>query len=682
MEAHRDVVTTREAERRLRELRAKIRHHDYLYHVKDAPELADSAYDALYRELKAIEDAHPELVTPDSPTQRVGGQGAFDRFPSVRHAAPMLSLDSDTDEPGLRRFDERVRKGLGQQDVRYVLEPKLDGASVELVYEGGTLVRAATRGDGVTGEGITDNVRTIPNVPLRLRGTHPHSHLPAFLAVRGEVIMHLSDFDRLNASLLDEGKEPFANPRNAAAGALRQLDPTVTALRPLDIYVYDILDVRGTTILTQTQALESIRRWGFPVNDLVSAAEDVAGILAYHQRLLDDRDDLDFEIDGIVIKLDDLAVRARLGSTSHHPRWAYAYKFPPRKEITRVDKIVASVGRTGVVTPIALLRPVELGGVTVSRASLHNREEVTRKDVREGDRVRVQRAGDVIPQVIERIDEPDRKRGRRFRMPEVCPSCGTVLVESGPFTVCPNSFECRAQLTGRIVHFASRRALDIEGLGEETARLFVDRQLVTHMDELFDLREDQLIALEGFATKSARNLVEAIAQSATVRLDRFLYGLGIPEVGTTVARDLARHFGTFAGVRDATVEGLQQVDGVGPKMADQIVGFFAEPRNREALDRMLPKVQLEETAPAQRSDVLSGLKFVFTGGLEQMTRDEAEQLVASLGGRAVASVSKKTDYVVAGADAGSKLAKAEALGVAVLDEDAFLVLLRDRGVII
>ncbi len=678
MEAHRDVVTTREVERRLRELRAEIRHHDYLYHVKDAPEIADSAYDALFRELKAIEDAHPELVTPDSPTQRVGGQGAFDRFPSVRHAAPMLSLDSDTDEPGLRRFDARVRKGLGQQDVRYVLEPKLDGASVELVYEGGTLVRAATRGDGVTGEGITDNVRTIPNVPLRLHG----ALAPAFLAVRGEVIMHLSDFDRLNASLLDEGKEPFANPRNAAAGALRQLDPTVTAQRPLDVYVYDILDVRGTTIATQTQALESIRRWGFPVNDLVSATEDVEGILAYHQRLLDDRDDLDFEIDGIVIKLDDLAARERLGSTSHHPRWAYAYKFPPRKEITRVDKIVASVGRTGVVTPIALLRPVELGGVTVSRASLHNREEVTRKDVREGDRVRVQRAGDVIPQVIERIEEPDRKRGRRFRMPDACPSCGTTLVESGPFTMCPNSFECRAQLAGRVVHFASRRALDIEGLGEETARLFVNQQLVTHMDELFDLREDQLIALEGFAGKSARNLVEAIAQSASVRLDRFLYGLGIPEVGTTVARDLAGHFGTFAGVRDATVESLQQVDGVGPKMADQIVGFFAEPRNQESLDRLLSKVQLEETAPAQRSDVLSGLKFVFTGGLERLTRDEAEQLVASLGARAVASVSKKTDYVVAGADAGSKLAKAESLGVAVLDEDAFLVLLRDRGVII
>jgi len=678
VEAHRDVVTTREVERRLRELRAEIRHHDYLYHVKDAPEIADSAYDALFRELKAIEDAHPELVTPDSPTQRVGGQGAFDRFPSVRHAAPMLSLDSDTDEPGLRRFDARVRKGLGQQDVRYVLEPKLDGASVELVYEGGTLVRAATRGDGVTGEGITDNVRTIPNVPLRLHG----ALAPAFLAVRGEVIMHLSDFDRLNASLLDEGKEPFANPRNAAAGALRQLDPTVTAQRPLDVYVYDILDVRGTTIATQTQALESIRRWGFPVNDLVSATEDVEGILAYHQRLLDDRDDLDFEIDGIVIKLDDLAARERLGSTSHHPRWAYAYKFPPRKEITRVDKIVASVGRTGVVTPIALLRPVELGGVTVSRASLHNREEVTRKDVREGDRVRVQRAGDVIPQVIERIEEPDRKRGRRFRMPDACPSCGTTLVESGPFTMCPNSFECRAQLAGRVVHFASRRALDIEGLGEETARLFVNQQLVTHMDELFDLREDQLIALEGFAGKSARNLVEAIAQSASVRLDRFLYGLGIPEVGTTVARDLAGHFGTFAGVRDATVESLQQVDGVGPKMADQIVGFFAEPRNQESLDRLLSKVQLEETAPAQRSDVLSGLKFVFTGGLERLTRDEAEQLVASLGARAVASVSKKTDYVVAGADAGSKLAKAESLGVAVLDEDAFLVLLRDRGVII
>ena len=663
-----------EAERRLRALRTEIRHHDYLYFVKDRPEIADDAYDDLFKELKALEAAFPDLATPDSPTRRVGG-GVFDRFPAVRHAAPMGSLDSDREEASVRRFDERLRKELGDEGVGYVLEPKLDGASIELVYEDGVLTRASTRGDGVEGEGVTDNVRTIASVPLRLAGRG----VPAFVALRGEVIMRVSAFESLNETLLAEGQEPFANPRNAAAGALRQLDPTITARRPLDVMVYDVLAIRGATFATHGDALDAMRRWGFQVSDLTDTGGAADDIVAYHARLLAQRDDLDFEIDGVVAKLDDLAARDRMGTTSRHPRWAFAFKFPPRKEVTRVLKIVASVGRTGVVTPVAMLRPIDIGGVTVSRASLHNRAQVELKQVREGDLVRIQRAGDVIPQVIERVDEPGRERGPAFAMPLTCPSCDTPLVERGPFTFCPNGFGCPAQLVGRIVLFASRNALDIEGLGDESARLFVETGLVRRPDEIFALLPKQLMALEGFAQKSADKLITAIRTAATTDLARFLYGLGIPEVGVSVARDLATHFGTFAALRAASVAALTAVDGVGPKMAEQISGFFADPRNAEGIDRLLAKVTLREGVPRPPAGPFEGRTFVFTGGLSALSRPDAEAMVASLGGRAVSSVSKKTHYVVAGTDPGSKLAKAEKLGVTVLDETQFLSLLREHG---
>lgn len=667
-------MTRGDAERRLRALRAEIRHHDYLYFVKDRPEISDEAYDALFRELKALEAGFPELATPDSPTRRVGG-GVFDRFPAVAHAAPMGSLDSDRDVAAVRRFDERLRKELGDEAVSYALEPKLDGASIELVYEDGVLVRASTRGDGATGEGVTENVRTIGNVPLRLGGRRH----PPMVALRGEVIMRVSAFEALNESLLAEGQEPFANPRNAAAGALRQLDPTITARRPLAVIAYDLLAIRGLTFATHGQVLEALREWGFEVSDLNAAGRTADDLIAYHGRLLARRDDLDFEIDGVVAKLDDLAARDRVGATSRHPRWAFAFKFPPRKDVTRVLNIVASVGRTGVVTPIAMLRPVELGGVTVGRATLHNREEVTRKDIREGDLVRVQRAGDVIPQVLERVEEADRERGPRFAMPAACPSCGTPLVERGPFTICPDAFGCPAQRVGRILHFASREALDIEGLGEETARLFVATGLVQRLDEIFDLRQEQLVVLDGFAQKSADNLVAAIRRSATTELARFLYGLGIPEVGVSVARDLATHFGGLEALRTASTEDLTAVAGVGPKMAEQIHGFFRDARNAETIDRLLTKITVRETEPRPAGGPLAGRKFVFTGGLSRLSRPDAERLVTSLGGKVASSVSKKTDYVVAGADAGAKLAQAEELGLTILDEAQFVALLRRHG---
>jgi DNA ligase (NAD+) len=523
-------------------------------------------------------------------------------------------------------------------------------------------------------------VRTIRSVPLRLR--EDLRPTPAFVAVRGEIIMRVQGFEQLNERLLGEGKMPFANPRNAAAGSLRQLDPQVTAQRPLDLYAYDLLAVDGATFAAQWDVLSALQDWGLPVNDLIEQHEEVEDVLEYHRRLTEQRDDLEYEIDGVVIKLDTLADRDEVGATSHHPRWAFAYKFPPRKEITRVLAIVPSVGRTGVVTPVAMMRPVELGGVTVARASLHNREEVARKDIREGDKVRVQRAGDVIPQVVERVNEPGRERGAPYRLPDRCPSCQTVLVERGPFTVCPNSFECPAQLTGRIQHFASRNALDIEGLGEETARQLVAEGLVRQLPDLFALTPEHLVSLDGFAEKSAENLVDGVRRAAVVTLPRFLYGLGIPEVGVTVAKDLARHFGSIAAVRSASPETLAAVHGVGTKMAEQIVGFFGDLRNREILDQLLQTVTVEEMLPpgsASGTATLAGQTFVFTGGLQGVSRSEAKAFVESLGARATGTVSKTTSYVVVGENPGSKLAKARALGVPVLSEEEFLSLMRSNG---
>ncbi|HYN23246.1 MAG TPA: NAD-dependent DNA ligase LigA [Thermoanaerobaculia bacterium] len=670
---------------RIDKLRSEIRHHDYLYYVKDAPEVSDEQYDKLYRELVALEEQFPDLISEDSPTQRVAGQ-PLTSFPTIEHAAPMLSLDSDQSEDTLRRFDERVRKGLGPEfPVEYVLEPKLDGASVELVYQNGALLQASTRGDGRRGEGITANIRTIQAVPLRLRsigdGARP---VPPFVAIRGEVIMHSKDFDELNEKLIAEGKEPFANPRNFAAGAVRQLDPQLTASRPLDLYAYDILASEELELESQWDVLQALRDWGLRVNDLIRRAKTVDDILEYHKELEGQRDDLGYEIDGIVIKLNDLEARETLGWTTRHPRWAFAYKFPPRKEITRLLSILASVGRTGVVTPVAIMLPVEIGGVTVSRATLHNREEVVRKDVREGDRVIIQRAGDVIPQVIEVIEEPDRERAQAWTMPAGCPSCGTPLVERGPFTVCPNSFECPAQLAGRIVHFASRNALDIEGLGDETAKQFISEGLVKQLPDLFELTAEQLMKLEGFAEKSATNLIAALRKTASsVELPRFLYALGIPEVGSAVARDLARHFGSFERLRTADEAALQEVQGIGPRMTEQITAFFAEPNNTAILDELTAKLNLQEEeskAAAGAVQPFAGLKFVFTGGLSRFSRKQAQELVESLGARAAGSVSKATDYVVAGEDAGSKADDARRLGIKTLDENGFLELLRENGV--
>jgi DNA ligase (NAD+) len=664
------------AARLAEELRAEIRHHNHLYYVEARPEIADADYDRLYETLLAVEGIFPELVTPDSPTQRVGAEPRSD-LPTLPHAAPMLSLDSTKDVAEVRRFDERVRKAV-PEPVEYLVEPKLDGASLELVYEEGILTRAVTRGNGQEGEGVTDNVKTIPSVPLRLR--EEDRAAPSFLSIRGEVLMYLSAFETLNQKLMEEGTDPFSNPRNAAAGALRQLDSRITAQRPLDLLAYDILAVEGAEFIEDREVVQALRDWGLRTPERVELLSSVEEILAYHSGFQRDRDELDYEIDGIVIKLNQLEARGAMGVTSRHPRWALAFKFEPRKEVTRIERIAVSVGRTGVLTPVALLLPVEVGGVTVSRASLHNREELIRKDVRQGDLVRVQRAGDVIPQVVERVVEEGRERKAPFEMPNTCPACGTEVVIRGPFTLCPNRFGCPAQLKARLVHFGSRSGLDIEGLGEETAALLVERDLVTELADLFDLDADTVLDLPGFAEKSAANLVAAIDRRRSVELHRFLYGLGIPEVGQAVARDLSLHFRDLGEIRRADREALEAVEGVGPKMSELIFDFLREERNAQAIDGVLARGidLIPPKAPGETA--LAGRKFVFTGSLQTLTRSQAKKLAESAGARAVSSVSAETDYVIAGADAGSKLEKAKELGIRILSEEEFLNLLTEAGI--
>lgn len=665
-----------DARRLIERLREEVRRHDHLYYVLDRPAISDEEYDRLFEVLKRLEARFPELVTQDSPTQRVGGQ-PLPGFRIVRHAAPMLSLDATREEREVRRFDERVRRALGGGRVRYLLEEKFDGASIELVYERGVLARAVTRGNGREGEEVTANVKTIRSVPLRLRGGERAP--PRFISLRGEVLMSISAFERLNRKLVESGGQPFANPRNAAAGSLRQLDPRITAERPLEVVGYEVLAAEGERFGTDREVLSALRGWGLRTPQTVAAVERIEDAIGKRQRWSEQRDRLNYEIDGVVIKVDDLDARKKLGETSHHPRWAIAYKFEPRREITRIEDIVVQVGRTGVLTPVALMRPVEVGGVTVSRASLHNRQEVRRKDVRAGDQVRIQRAGDVIPEVVERIPEPAHKRRREFRMPLKCPACGTRLIDDGPRTICPNRYGCPAQLKGRLQQFASEPGSDIEGIGEETAAALVDSGLVRGLSDLFRLTADDLMKLDRFGEKSARKLVEAIRGRQSIELQRFLYALAIPEVGIAVARDLARHFGDLSSIRKGSREELEAVGGVGPKMADAIYAFFQDRRNQKTIQDLLDAGVQVRAAKRPEEQPLGGKKFVFTGALEDFSRRDAERLIESLGGIIGSSVSGDTDYVVAGDAPGQKLAAAREKGIKVIDEDSFLSLVRRAG---
>jgi DNA ligase (NAD+) len=663
------------AKKRIQDMRREIRRHDFLYYVKHKPEISDEAYDRLFDELKRLEEQFPELITSDSPTQRVGAEPR-EEFPIVAHAVPMLSLDATRDEAAVSRFDDRMRKVL-KGKVQYILEEKFDGASVEIVYEDGSLNRAVTRGNGREGEVISENIKTIGSVPLRIRTETRGAR--KFLAVRGEVMMKISEFDTLNRKLLENGNEPFANPRNAAAGSLRQLDPRLTAARPLDFVAYEILAIDGKKFSTDSETLRALADWGLPTPERVFTASSVKEIVNHHDRWAEERDRLDYEIDGIVVKIDDLEAREKLGSTTHHPRWAIAYKFEPRREETRVQSIVVQVGRTGILTPVALMRPVEVGGVTVSRASLHNREEVRRKDVRVGDLVRIQRAGDVIPEVVERIRESGRKRKTKFTMPANCPACGTKVVERGPYTVCPNHFGCPSQLKGRLRHFASKAGLDIDGLGAETVSALIDRGFVTELADLFRLTPDDLLQLEGFAQRSADKLVQAIRSRKQVDLARFLYAFGIPEIGAATARDLADHFGRLDKFRRASRKDLEEVRGIGPKMSQAIHEFLRDSRNQKTIDGLLEVGVRVQEHKRPRAQPLAGKKFVLTGGLDRFSRAEAKGLIESLGARVTSSVSAETDYLVVGEEPGQKLDRAKAEGVKRLDERQLIGLLRKAG---
>jgi len=666
--AHADILA------RLIALRDEIRHHDYLYYVKDRPEISDSQYDRLFRKLVELEQVHPELVTPDSPSQRVGAP-PLQELVKVPHEQPMLSLDSIVDQNEVQAFDQRMKRALETPFVEYSAEPKFDGLSVELMYDHGIFTRGATRGDGTTGEDVTVNLRTIRSLPLQL---HAQSGLPDHLVVRGEVYMRLDDFQALNRRMTERGDDAFANPRNAASGSLRQLDSTITATRPLVVTCYEIMALSRPAPPTHWDELETLAQWGLPAPVLRRLCASIDEVMAFHRETESMRDQLPYEIDGVVVKVNRRDWQGRLGMKSRSPRWAIAYKFRPRKEITIVQDIVVSVGRTGTLTPVALLKPVEVGGVTISRATLHNADEVARKDVRIGDTVKVERAGDVIPAIAERVPVHGEQRGSPFCMPNHCPVCGSSVGREGAYYYCTGQLVCGAQFKGAIELFASKQALNIEGLGKKTVALLVDEGLVRSLADLYRLTNADLVALEGFADRSATLLVESIAGSKTVSLDRFLLGLGIRQVGQHIAKVLAREFGSLEEIMSADRERFQQIREIGPEISEGLVVYWSEPHNREVI------AQLQESgvqvAPGmatgdRRTSPLAGKTFVFTGGLDHFTRESAQQAVETAGARVSSSVSKKTSYLVVGRDPGSKLDQARTLGVTILTEQEFAALI-------
>ena len=664
---------TDETRQRAEALRKEIELHNYRYYALDNPIVSDAEYDRLFRELQALEAAHPELVTSDSPTQRVGTQPRPE-FGEVRHSVPMISIDNAFDEEEVQDWDRRVRRGLEtEQEVAYTAEPKFDGASISLRYEDGVLAQAGTRGDGTTGEDVTANARTIKTVPLRLQG----KAWPTVLEVRGEVVIPKQDFERLNAAQASRGDKIFANPRNAAAGALRQLDPRITASRPLAFFCWGLGEVSEPVAQTYSGIVELLKDWGFRITEFFAVVHGAQGCLAYHRRMAEQRESLPFELDGVVYKVDRLRDRDRLGFTARAPRWALAHKFPAHEATTVVEDIIASVGRTGVVTPVAKLAPVQVSGVRVTNATLHNQDEVDRKEVRVGDTVIVRRAGDVIPEIVAVIPEKRPAGTRPWRMPKTCPVCGSQVVrEEGEVAHrCIGGLFCPAQVEGALLHFASRRAMDIEGLGDKLVEQLVSTGLVKHVADLYRLKKADLVALERMGEKSAQNLLDNIQRSKDTTLARFLYALGIPQVGETTAEQLARYFGGLDAVMEADRDALQQAPNVGPSMAEDIHAFFGQKHNREVIKALL-RTGMRLSAPrVQRTSAMSGKTFVLTGGLESMSRDEAKNRLTELGARIAESVSKKTDYVVVGTEPGSKAERARALGVKTIDEKEFLKLI-------
>lgn len=671
---------------RARVLRDQINYHNYRYYVLDNPEIPDAEFDRLFRELQALEAGHPETVTPDSPTQRVGGQ-PLDGFSQVRHRVPMLSIRTETDieSSGAYNFDARIRRELKLKEddppIEYACELKFDGLAIGLRYEHGALVQAATRGDGETGEDVTQNVRTIHCIPLRLRSDAP----PAVLEVRGEAYMSRADFERYNEKQRASGGTPLVNPRNGAAGSIRQLDPAMAAQRPLSFYAYGLGEIAGWAIPASHGAvLDALSDLGLPVSHERAVVQGPQGLVQFHDDIGKRRDSLPFDIDGVVYKVNSLALQARLGFVSREPRWAVAHKFPAQEEITTVEAIEVQVGRTGALTPVARLKPVFVGGVTVSNATLHNQDEIDRLDVREGDTVIVRRAGDVIPEVVSvivnRRPRPEAPRFEILKRYPVCPVCGShVARQEGEAAIrCTGGLYCPAQRKQALLHFASRRAMDIEGLGEKLVDQLVDNGIVRTPADLYKLGLAKLANLERMAEKSASNLLAAIEKSKNATLSRFIFALGIRNVGESTAKDLAAHFGNLDALMNADVTALVEVTDVGPVVAQSIAQFFAEPHNREVVEQLRAAgVSWQETEPSRKPrGELAGKTFVLTGTLPNMSRDEAKERIEAAGGKVAGSVSKKTDYVVAGAEAGSKLIRAQELGVTILDEAGLMKLLK------
>jgi DNA ligase (NAD+) len=674
-------------------LRELLHHHAHRYYVLDEPEIPDAEYDKLFRELQELEEKHPELQSPDSPTQRVGAK-VLDGFAKVRHKVPMLSIRTETDiEPtGAQNFDARVRKelGLAESDppVEYVAELKFDGLAINLRYENGVLVQAATRGDGEIGEDVTQNIRTIGQIPLRLP-----KDAPPVLEVRGEVYMRRDAFEKLNELQREKiakgmkNEKTYVNPRNAAAGAVRQLDPGIARQRPLSFFAYGWGEVTpaeqgGPNFHSHYEALLTLRSWGFPVSARTQIAQGATDLIAFHQAVGKERDQLPFDIDGVVYKVNSFALQRQMGFVSREPRWAVAHKYPAQEQVTTVEAIGVQVGRTGKLTPVAKLAPVFVGGVTVTNATLHNEDEARRKDVRVGDTVIVRRAGDVIPEVVAVVPDKRVKDAPQFTMPRTCPVCGSEAVrEEGEADYrCAGGLFCAAQRTGAILHFAQRRAMDIEGLGDKLVEQMVEGKVINTLPDLYRLGLATLSALDRMAEKSAQNILAALEKSKHTTLPRFLYGLGIRHVGEATAKEFARHFGKLDAIMDATVEQLLEVPDVGPIVADSVHTFFAQPHNREVVEQLRAcGVTWEEGEPAaQAPKPLAGKTIVLTGTLPTMSRDEAKDKLEALGAKVAGSVSKKTDYVVAGAEAGSKLDKAQELGITVLDEEGLIRLLAAR----
>ncbi|GAB6267391.1 MAG: NAD-dependent DNA ligase LigA [Smithella sp.] len=660
--------------KRIAELRNIIEYHNKRYYQQDSPEISDTEYDRLMRELQDLESHHPEEFSATSPTQRVGAS-PLAKFAPFNHPSPMFSLGNAFSNEEIIEFDNRIKRLAGVDNISYIAEPKLDGLAVNLIYENGIFKQGATRGDGTTGEDVTQNLKTISSLPLKMKHTS-NNPVPSFIEIRGEVYIEKEPFQKLNLRRIEDGEEPFANPRNAAAGSLRQLDSKVTARRPLNIFLYGIGNAKDISFSTHGEALQTLAGWGFPVNKNIEQTRDINAGIKYFERIGIMRESLPYEIDGIVLKVDDLALQKKLGNVSRNPRWALACKFPAAQATTVVKEILVGVGRMGTLTPVAIMEPVNVGGVMVSRATLHNEDEVIKKDVRVGDTVIVQRAGDVIPEVVRVIPEKRTGNEKKFKMPTKCPECGSEIVhfEGEVAHRCVN-ISCPAQLKEHIRHFASRGAIDIEGLGEKVSAQLFDARLIADPADLYFLKKEQLVALDRQAEKSAQNLIEAIGKSKNPPLDKFIYALGIRHVGERTAKLLAARFGSMENLVAAKQEDLTAINEIGPEIAASIVEFFHERKNIDVMNKFSKagvkpqKKEIDNNAPLQ------GKSFVFTGSMESMGRNDAKSIVENLGGSIHSSVTKKTTYAVAGSDPGSKLDKAKSSGVKIISEEEFLKLI-------